>query len=75
MGHITEILNIESIEDPSTRELYKQRLNNKIKELILQELSVSEAWTAIKTKIIEAAKEALGTRKCRASKKKTNNTP
>ncbi|KAK4871765.1 hypothetical protein RN001_015889 [Aquatica leii] len=60
----SEKLNVELLEDESTRNLYKVRLKNNInKTPITENNNPDEAWTKIKNNILKAAKEAVGTRK------------
>ncbi|XP_045474922.1 uncharacterized protein LOC123680850 [Harmonia axyridis] len=60
----TEKLNIESLSNDSTKDLYQRRLalqinNNKIREAD----DVESAWKKLRTNIITAAEEALGRRR------------
>lgn len=70
-----EKLNIESIETPSTKELYKTRLENRINGINTENISVEEMWRNIKSNIVSSAEEVLGKRKTRQGGKKKNKTP
>lgn len=73
---VTEKINIESIYDPTTRDLYRKRLEEKIKQdRILEEHNVDAAWKIVQTNILEAAQEALGKRKIYINKNRPYTTP
>ncbi|KAL3272487.1 hypothetical protein HHI36_013965 [Cryptolaemus montrouzieri] len=58
----TKKFNIEALQDTTTQWLFNERLKTKITDsLIKQEQNVDDSWYTIKN-ILEAAKEALGTR-------------
>ncbi|XP_055385805.1 craniofacial development protein 2-like [Condylostylus longicornis] len=70
-----EKFNIESLINDSTKTLYENRLNNKIAANSIAEFDNSEqAWKKLSANIINAAKEALGTRKVNIHAK-NNKTP
>ncbi|XP_045467858.1 craniofacial development protein 2-like [Harmonia axyridis] len=67
----TEKLNIESLSNDSTKDLYQRRLalqinNNKIREAD----DVESAWKKLRTNIITAAEEALGRRRTTSNGKR-----
>lgn len=58
-----EKFNIESLTDDSTRNLYENRLTNKLEGLNTLECDVESCWNKIKSCIVEAAEESIGKRK------------
>lgn len=58
-----EKFNIESLTDDSTRNLYENRLTNKLKGLNMSEGDVESCWNKIKSCIVKAAEESIGKRK------------
>lgn len=71
-----EKLNIESLEDESIRELYKRRLEEHIKEnTALSEEDLDTQWHKTKTNILNAAREAVGTRKTNTTQQSRHRTP
>ncbi|KAL3281919.1 hypothetical protein HHI36_005122 [Cryptolaemus montrouzieri] len=59
----TEKFNTEALQDTTTQWLFNERLKTKITDNpIKQEQNVDDSWNTIKINILEAAKEALGTR-------------
>lgn len=67
-----EMINTELLEDPTIRNLYQARLNEKIRTTPLKEdQNVEEMWEKIKNNLRGAAREALGTRKVSSIRKQT----
>lgn len=70
---VTEKINIESLNNDSTRELYQNRLKQKIElNKIEPGDDVEGAWRKLKSNIITAAEEACGKRKVT---RKNNKSP
>ncbi|XP_045466584.1 craniofacial development protein 2-like [Harmonia axyridis] len=61
--------NIESLNDPSTRELYQTRLYKKIESnSILEEDDVENSWNKIQLNVLTAANETIGRRTVNTNK-------
>lgn len=75
-GTVEERINYDLLEDESTRDLYQRRLENQTDLYPLtEERSVEENWETLKTNILRAAREALGTRKIQVPPKPRRHTP
>ncbi|XP_044766150.1 craniofacial development protein 2-like [Coccinella septempunctata] len=69
-------IKVESLQDESTRNLYKSRLENEIdKNPVTEEEDIEDSWRKIKNNIIKAAREALGERKVNGTSRRVKNTP
>lgn len=74
-AHETKV-RVEGLQDESTQNLYKTRLENEINDnSVTEEENVEDSWRKIKNNIIKAAREALGERKINRSSRKTKHTP
>ncbi|XP_044749781.1 uncharacterized protein LOC123310378 [Coccinella septempunctata] len=71
-----EKINVGALWNESTTQLYQQRLKEKIKNNPLVEKGdINNSWDKLRRNIMEAANEALGTRKVIPGKAGCNRTP
>ncbi|XP_050516391.1 uncharacterized protein LOC126891253 [Diabrotica virgifera virgifera] len=67
---VEEKLNIESLEDQGTQNLYRNRLTEKLNSHNLEtKKDIEETWKIIRKSILQAAEEALGKRKVNRNKR------
>ncbi|KAF5297842.1 hypothetical protein FQA39_LY11919 [Lamprigera yunnana] len=64
-------INIESIDNDSTKHLYAIRLTKYITQPEIEENTIDAAWYTTKTAILKAAKETLGEKKVNINSNKT----
>lgn len=60
---IFEKLCVEKMSDPSIRSFYRSRLHGKLESVPDEDLTANELWRHVKSKVLEAAGEAVGWRK------------